>query len=148
MIGRRTEIRDTALSIDEVVAKVSRPGAGGLSVFLGVVRDTSDGHPVRQLEYTAYTSMAERELERIADELEAASPELRVAAVHRLGMLEVGEFAVVCAASAPHRAEAFKACRELIDQIKARVPIWKREFGPDGASWVGWQDARCGHNHA
>jgi molybdopterin synthase catalytic subunit len=70
--------------------------------------------------------------------------------MHRVGMLEVGDAAVVCAASAPHRGEAFKACRELIDRIKARVPVWKREIGPDGIEWVGWEDARCspdGHEH-
>ncbi len=144
----RTDIRDAPLSVDEAIAVVKRPGAGGLAFFLGVVRDTSEGRAVIQLEYSAYLSMARRELERIASELEAAYPEVRVAAFHRLGTLEVGELAVVCAASAPHRAEAFKACRELIDSIKARVPIWKREVGPDGSSWVGWQDARCAHDHA
>jgi molybdopterin synthase catalytic subunit len=68
--------------------------------------------------------------------------------MHRIGLLEVGDAAVVCAASAPHRAEAFRACRELIDRIKSRVPIWKREIGPDGSAWVGWEDARCGPEHA
>lgn len=66
--------------------------------------------------------------------------------VHRTGALAVGDIAVVCAASAPHRAEAFLACRALIDRVKERAPIWKREHGPDGAYWVGWQDARCAHD--
>ncbi len=73
-----------------------------------------------------------------------------MSAVHRIGSLGIGDAAIICAASAPHRGEAFKACRELIDRIKARVPIWKREYGPDGAAWVGWVDARCspdGHEH-
>ena len=79
---------------------------------------------------------------------------MRCAVQHRLGSLVVGDAAVVCVASAPHRAEAFAACRALINRIKARVPIWKREHGPDGAAWVGWVDARCegehepGGNHA
>ena len=77
---------------------------------------------------------------------------MRLAVLHRTGALVVGDVAVVCAASAPHRGEAYAACRALIDRVKARVPIWKREHGPDGAYWVGWQDARCeapehGHHH-
>lgn len=85
---------------------------------------------------------------RIAAEVEAELPGTRVAVHHRIGVLEVGDAAVVCAASAPHRGEAFKACRLLIDRIKHRVPIWKREHGPEGAYWVGWEDARCGDGHA
>jgi molybdopterin synthase catalytic subunit len=91
--------------------------------------------------------MAAAEMERIANEIEAESPDVIVAALHRTGLLEVSETAVVCAASAPHRREAFHACRKLIDSIKARVPIWKREHGPDGPYWVGWEDARCLDEH-
>jgi molybdopterin synthase catalytic subunit len=139
-----TDILETPLSVDEVLALVRRPGAGGLAVFVGSVRDESAGRAVTRLEYSAYLSMAKREMDRIATEIEAEMSGVRVAARHRIGSLEVGEDAVVCAASAPHRAEAFRACRELIDRIKARVPIWKREIGPDGTAWVGWEDARCG----
>jgi molybdopterin synthase catalytic subunit len=93
---------------------------------------------------------------RIARELALEIPGVRLAMLHRTGTLSVGDVAVVCAASAPHRGEAYRACRALIDRVKARVPIWKREHGPDGAYWVGWQDARCGgdsddeagHGHA
>lgn len=141
------DIRDTPLSIDEALASVRRPGAGGLALFVGVVRDASAGRAVTRLEYSAYVSMAKREIERIAVELESEIDGVRTCAIHRVGSLDVGDAAVVCAASAPHRQEAFRACRELIDRIKARVPIWKREFGPDGAAWVGWEDARCGHDH-
>lgn len=144
----KVDIRDTPLSVDEALARVRRPGAGGLSVFVGVVRDESHGRPVTQLEYSAYTSMAKREMARIVAEIEAEIDGVRVAAIHRTGTLQVGDAAVVCAASAPHREEAFRACRELIDRIKARVPIWKREIGPDGEAWVGWEDARCGAAHA
>ncbi len=146
----RADVRDTTLSVDETLASVKRPGAGGLAVFIGVVRDESAGRAVTKLEYSAYASMAKREMERIADEIESEIEGARVAAMHRVGLLEVGDAAVICAASAPHRAEAFKACRELIDRIKARVPVWKREIGPDGEAWVGWEDARCspdGHEH-
>jgi molybdopterin synthase catalytic subunit len=147
MTTANVDVRATPLSVDEVLALVRRPGAGGLAVFVGAVRDESAGRTVTRLEYSAYESMAKREMERIAIELEAEIPGVRVAAMHRTGSLEVGDAAVVCAASAPHRGEAFRACRELIDRIKSRVPIWKREIGPDGAAWVGWEDARCGPGH-
>ena len=99
---------------------------------------------VTRLEYHAYVSMAEKEMQRIADEIVAEMPGVRLAARHRVGSLGVGDLAVVCAAGAAHRGEAFRACRALIDRIKHRVPIWKREHGPDGPYWVGWEDARCG----
>jgi molybdopterin synthase catalytic subunit len=142
--GSLVALRDTAPSVDEAVASVTHPGAGAVSVFVGVVRDRNEGRPVVVLEYEAYASMAEAEMKRIAAEITAEIDGVRVAAVHRRGRLSVGDVAVVCVASAPHRDEAFRACRLLIDRIKARVPIWKREHGPDGAYWVGWEDARCG----
>ena len=153
----RIDLRDTPLSLDEVVAHVSRPDAGGIATFVGVVRDHSDGRAVTRLDYSAYDAMAKREMTKIADEIEKEIEGVRVSAIHRVGALGVGDAAIICAASAPHRGEAFKACRELIDRIKARVPIWKREYGPDGAAWVGWVDARCspegegerdGHDHS
>ncbi len=146
----RVDLRESPLSLDEVVANVSRPGAGGIATFVGVVRDESDGRAVTRLDYSAYGAMAKREMAKIASELELELEGVRVSAVHRIGPLAVGDAAIICAASAPHRGAAFKACRELIDRIKARVPIWKREYGPDGAVWVGWVDARCspdGHVH-
>jgi len=139
------EIRDHAVAIDEVVARVARSGAGGIDVFVGVVRDENDGKSVVLLEYEAYRPMALAEMQRIGEEIERGTDGVRVAACHRVGALRVGDVAIVCAASAPHRAEAFAACRALIDEIKHRVPIWKREHGPDGPHWVDWQDARCNH---
>lgn len=147
---------DSPPSIDQAVAHVKHGGAGAVCVFLGVVRDQNDGRPVVKLEYEAYGSMAMAEMTRIARELALEIPGVRLAMLHRTGTLSVGDVAVVCAASAPHRGEAYRACRALIDRVKARVPIWKREHGPDGAYWVGWQDARCGgdsddeagHGHA
>jgi molybdopterin synthase catalytic subunit len=152
-VSERVDLREAPLSVDEVVAHVSRPGAGGIATFIGVVRDESDGRVVTRLDYSAYAAMAKREMTTIAGEIEREIEGVRVSAIHRIGSLAVGDAAIVCAASAPHRGEAFKACRELIDRIKARVPIWKREWGPDGAEWVGWVDARCepgghdGHRH-
>ena len=140
-------VRATALSLDEVVDAVRRADAGGLATFLGVVRDHSDGRPVTLLEYEAYGAMAESEIRRIERLIEEELPHVRVRAVHRTGALLVGDTAVVCAASAPHRGDAFRACMLLIDRIKATVPIWKREHGPDGPYWVGWRDARCAAEH-
>ncbi len=141
---------DEPLSIMEAVQAVSAPEVGGIDLFLGAVRDHNDGRPVTLLEYHAYVSMAEKELQRIAEELALELPGVRLAALHRVGSLKVGDLAVVCAAGAAHRGEAFRACRALIDRLKERVPIWKREHGPDGPYWVGWEDARCqgeGHGH-
>jgi len=146
------EIRDTELSVAEVVAAVTRPEAGGIAVFVGAVRNENAGLPVTRLEYQAYASMAAKEMARIGAEIALEIADVRLAVLHRVGSLVVGDAAVVCAASAPHRAEAFQACRLLIDRIKARVPIWKREHGPSGPYWVGWEDARCepgaAHGHA
>jgi molybdopterin synthase catalytic subunit len=143
-------LRGEPLSVDEAIRHVQHAGAGAVCVFLGTVRDHNDGRSVVKLEYEAYATMAAAEMRRIVAEIAAELPEVRLAVVHRTGPLAVGDVAVVCAASAPHRGEAYRACRALIDRVKARVPIWKREHGPDGAYWVGWQDARCdepAHEH-
>jgi molybdopterin synthase catalytic subunit len=141
-------LRSDRPSLDEAIASVKHPGAGAVCAFLGVVRDHNDGRHVVKLEYEAYPAMAVAEMKRIAIEIAAEIPGTRLSVVHRTGTLAVGDVAVVCAASAPHRAEAYRACRALIDRVKARVPIWKREHGPDGAWWVGWEDARClPHDH-
>lgn len=148
-------ISTEALSLDRAVLAVSHAGAGAVVTFVGTVRNLNDGRPVTLLEYEAYESMARGEMSRIKAEIERELPGVRLAVFHRVGALRVGDAAVVCAASAPHRAEAFRACRLLIDRVKERVPIWKREHGPDGPYWVGWEDARCagedadahGHDH-
>lgn len=136
-------IQSEPLSLDLVVKSVQAERFGGLDVFLGIVRSQSDGRAVTLLEYEAYSSMAVKQLERIAKGIQEELGDVALSAVHRVGSLEVGDVAVICAAAAPHRAEAFQACRLLIDRIKAEVPVWKREHGPDGPYWVGWQDARC-----
>lgn len=119
-----------------LLAAARRDGDGGLTLFVGVVRDNADGRSVSEMEYEAYEPMAEKEMERIEGELEARFPGVEVVMRHRIGRLRVGEVAVVVAASAPHRDEAFAACRAGIEEIKARVPVWKREWGPDGSVWV------------
>jgi molybdopterin synthase catalytic subunit len=124
------------LDVGRVVARVLGPDAGGVVTFLGTVRDASRGHEIQHLEYEAYPLMAEREMEKIADEAAAQWPGARVAMAHRTGHLEIGEIAVVIAAVAPHRAEAFAAARFAIDTLKQRVPIWKKEVAVDGAYWV------------
>ena len=115
---------------------VRRDGDGGLALFVGVVRNHNDGRQVDRLEYEAYGPMAEREMARIAEELARVHPQAQVLFRHRVGSLVVGDVAVAVAASAAHRSEAFSACRAGIEAIKARVPIWKREFGPSGSVWV------------
>lgn len=119
-----------------LLAEARRDGDGGLTLFVGVVRDNADGRAVEAMEYEAYEPMAEKEMERIETDLSVRFPEVRLVMRHRIGRLAVGEVAVVVAASAPHREEAFAACRAGIEEIKARVPVWKREWGPDGSVWV------------
>ena len=134
---RYAKLLDVPLSLDRVVAAVSGPGMGGIVTFTGMVRRTSRGVTVAQLDYEAYGSMAVREMTRLCDEIEAEISGTRIAVEHRVGSLGIGELAVVIAAAAPHRAEAFTACRAMIDRLKDRVPIWKKEHGDDGTTWVG-----------
>ena len=137
-------VREGPLSIDECYRAVERPDCGAVALFVGRVRNHNQGQPITLLEYEAYPSMAEKEIQRIIAELQGEYPEAQLACTHRFGTLKVGEIAVICAASAAHRAHAFDACRQLIEQVKARVPIWKREHGPSGPYWIGWQDVRDG----
>jgi len=129
-------LTDQPIDPAPLLAAVRRPSDGGIALFVGVVRDRNDGRTVTRLEYEAYGPMAEKEMAKIAGELAAAHPEARLLMQHRVGSLSIGEVAVVVVASAPHRTEAFAACRDGIERIKARVPIWKREHGPHGAVWV------------
>ncbi|WP_207393996.1 molybdenum cofactor biosynthesis protein MoaE [Actinomadura formosensis] len=130
-------VRDTPLSVDEVYNAVGAPGAGGIAVFVGTVRDTDHARAVSALAYSAHPT-AERELRAVMEKVTADFPVLGLAAVHRVGDLDIGDIAVVVAASSPHRAEAFAACRRLIDDLKATVPIWKHQTFTDGDDeWVG-----------
>lgn len=130
-------LRESPLSIDEAYAAVQHPRAGAVAVFTGVVRNHAEGKAVARLDYEAHEELADAETRRILEELCAADEGLRMAAIHRIGSLQVGDIAIVVAASSPHRAEAFRACRQAIDLIKETVPIWKKEWGPEGeAHWV------------
>lgn len=134
---RLIALREAPLSVDEVQAAVMADGAGGIAVFAGAVRDHDHGRAVTGLTYTAHPS-AETELRRVAETIAGKYPVRGVAAVHRVGDLKIGDLAVVVAASCAHRAEAFDACRALIDELKATVPIWKHQRFDDGSSeWVG-----------
>ena len=121
----------------------ARPSDGALCLFLGVVRNENEGKPTASIEYEAYAPMAESEMSRVAEGLRRQFPQTRVSMRHRVGRLSIGEVSVAITAVSPHRAEAFEACRAAIDRIKTTVPIWKREFHPDGTSdWV--DPTRCG----
>lgn len=133
---RLLDIRDTPLSLDEVFGAVRDPAAGGVALFVGTVRRVDDGHAVDRLSYTSHPTAVERLREvaaRIADQCDVVA----LAAVHRVGELAVGDLAVVVAASAAHRAQAFEAGRRLIDELKTDVPVWKHQTYVDGdAAWV------------
>jgi molybdopterin synthase catalytic subunit len=131
------------LDVDGTLAQLGAPDVGASVTFLGTVRDhAEDLDGVVRLEYSAYEPMAERELALIAAEMRAAHPEVRgIALLHALGPLEVGAHTILVAASAPHRAEAFAACSDALEAVKARVPVFKREVTADGAHrWVGLPD--------
>jgi molybdopterin synthase catalytic subunit len=133
---RLAELRDTPLSVDEVLSAVSDPAAGGIAMFAGAVRDHDEGRDVVQLSYSAHPSAPE-ELRRVAEKVAASFSVTAVAAVHRVGDLEIGDLAVVVAVSCAHRGEAFDACRALIEELKHSVPIWKHQrYAGSGSDWV------------
>ncbi len=135
----RTLVRITSepLAVEEALAHVADPGAGGTALFIGTVRDHSGAGDVRGLSYEAWEDLAVERLGAIADEMHARWPVRKVAILHRIGDLAVGESSVVVAASAPHRADAFDACRHGIERLKEDVPIWKKESLVSGdAHWV------------
>ncbi len=125
-----------------LLAEVSDPGCGGTALFLGTVRRSEEDGPVRAIEYSAYEEMAEAECEKILAETKDRWPEVRCAIKHRLGEVPAGEVSIAVAAAAPHRAEAFTACRYLIEEAKKRLPIWKRELMDDGTRR--WRENREG----
>lgn len=123
--------------MDEVLGAVADPAAGGTALFVGTVREEDHDREVTRLSYTAHPS-AEDELRRVVEKVAADFPVRAVAAVHRVGDLAIGDVAVVVAVACPHRAEAFAACRRLIDDLKHTVPIWKHQlFAHGDAEWVG-----------
>jgi molybdopterin synthase catalytic subunit/molybdopterin converting factor small subunit len=132
----RERLQQRPLSLEALVAEVSGPDCGGLVTFVGLVRNHARGQAIEHLEYEAYAPMAEQELRRLEQTARERWPAVRLALAHRVGRLEIGELAVAIAAAAPHRADAFEACRFAIDELKRTVPIWKKEFAQSGAYWV------------
>jgi molybdopterin synthase catalytic subunit len=130
------EFRTEPLSVDEVHAAVADPSAGAIALFIGTVRDHDHGRAVSELSYSAHPS-GEQQLRACAEKVAARFPVRALAAVHRTGDLNIGDLAVVVAAASDHRDEAFAACRALIEDLKATVPVWKRQVFAEGESeWV------------
>jgi molybdopterin synthase catalytic subunit/molybdopterin converting factor small subunit len=141
------EVTAEPLSERALSDAVAEPGAGAVALFSGVVREHTGGRRVKFLEYEAHAPMAVAKMREIAGELRARWPGLRrIAMVHRIGRLEIGESSVMIAVSSPHRREAFEACRFAIDTLKEAVPVWKKEYFEDGEVWVGLQ-SECDHRH-
>lgn len=130
------EITEAPLDLRPLVERVRRDESGAVAVFLGVVRDNSDGKRVLHLEYDAYPEMATKVMREIAAEARERWPVTDVAISHRTGRLEIGETSLVVAVSSPHRREAFEACHWLVDRLKEKVPIWKKEVWEGGEVWI------------
>jgi len=128
----------SAISVDALLAAVHGPERGGTCAFLGTVRSDDD---VTGIEYSVYDDMALAEINRMLAEVEERWPDTRVTLQHRLGLIPVGEASIAIAAAAPHRDAAFAACRYVIEEVKKRLPIWKKELRGDGSEkWVGVHD--------
>ncbi len=123
-------------SVDEEIKRIATPSVGGIVTFVGTVRDESEAGHVARMEIEVYPEMAEKQLEAIRGEAIKKFGVADVLVVHRYGDLKVGDNIVLVAVAAGHRAEAFDACRYVVDELKKRVPIWKREHTPSGARWV------------
>ena len=135
-------ISEHDIAVDDLREHMKNPGSGGLCIFEGWVRNENEGRDVLRLEYEVYEPLAKSEGEKVIVEAMQKFPFLQACCVHRSGLLEIGDCAVWVGVSAPHRDEAFKACRYIIDQIKIRLPIWKKEHYVDGDSgWVNCE--RC-----
>jgi molybdopterin synthase catalytic subunit len=132
-------LTDLPIDARALVTEVMRRSDGAYVLFEGVVRDHHEGKAVESIFYDAYRPMAEKEIDTIVRDVQSQFPDVALAVVHRLGLLQVGDASIAIVAASPHRAEAFAACRLMIDRIKQTVPIWKKERGPDGEEWVGWQ---------
>jgi molybdopterin converting factor subunit 1 len=141
------QVTTEPLSERAVLDAVGDAAAGGIVLFSGVVRDQTGGRRVKFLEYEAHAPMAEAKMREIAAAVRGRWPDVaRVALVHRVGRLEIGESSVMIAVSSPHRRQAFEACHFAIDTLKETVPVWKKEYFEDGEVWVGLQ-SECDHRH-
>lgn len=141
-----TAVTDAPLDVAATIGRAATPECGGIGVFVGTVRETPAAgddldKPVVRLEYEAHPDLAERRLHEIAEQACSKWDLRTLLAIHRSGRCELGEPTVIVACGAPHRGDALEACRWVIDEIKASVPIWKREVYADGSSWVGTEQA-------
>jgi molybdopterin synthase catalytic subunit len=132
-------LTDDPIDTDALVRSSMRRSDGACVVFEGVVRNHHAGKIVESIFYDAYRPMAEKEMTKIIGDIQSQYPEVKMTVMHRLGDLEVGDVSIAIICSSPHRAESYEASRLLIDRIKETVPIWKKERGPRGEEWVGWQ---------
>ena len=130
-------LSEEPLSLDRVVDEVRSDEAGAIATFTGTTRVHSRGRTVTHLDYEAYEGMAEQVMAEIAAELQERYALTGIAIHHRIGRVEIGETSVVIAVSAPHRQDALAACRDAIDQLKERVPLWKKEVYEGGEEWIG-----------
>ena len=130
-------LSEAPLSLDAAFRAVVDPACGGTALFVGTTRSPNEGREVEELEYEAHPELAVRELERVGRAVAARHRLGAVYLAHRVGVVPAAEPSVIVAASAPHRAEAFAGCRELIDRLKETVPIWKQERWAGGGRWVG-----------
>ena len=129
-------LTQSPIDVEKILREIGTPGTGGIDIFIGTVRNHSDGRQVQKLEYSAYVPMAEKLMRDIEDEIMLKWAVEGVVMVHRTGLLGIGDIAVVTAVASPHRQEAFEACRYAIDRVKSVVPIWKKEYFEDGPGWV------------
>lgn len=129
-------VTEDVLLAQEAVEAVASPAAGAIDVFLGVVRDNNLGRDVQYLVYEAYPAMAEREMRAIGEEASSRFSLEAYAVLHRTGRLEIGETSLLVVVSSAHRAASFEACHWMVDEIKKRVPVWKKEVWTDGEAWV------------
>lgn len=135
-IDASVTVTDAPLNVEEATRAVTRPDAGAICTFLGVVRDHNEGRAVERLHYEAYVAMATTVMADLVREARGRWSFSRALLAHRTGTLTIGEASVLVAVSAPHRSEAFAVCRHLIDRLKEEVPIWKKEFFNDGSAWL------------
>ena len=135
--GGAFRLTDRPIDLAAVVAEVEDERAGAIATFLGTVRAESRGHRVVRLEYEAYEGMAENVMAELAEQLAARYDLCAVAITHRIGVCEIGEASVAIAVSAPHRQDALAACKDAIDTLKERVPLWKKEVYSGGEEWIG-----------
>ncbi|QAS51635.1 molybdenum cofactor biosynthesis protein MoaE [Halobacillus litoralis] len=136
---KRCWITDKPLEVSSMVELVTRREAGAINTFIGTVREFTEGKRTLFLQYEAYTSMAEKKLEEIAEEIDRKWPDVKIAIAHRIGRLEISDIAVIIAVSTPHRDDSFEASRYAIERMKEVVPIWKKEHWENGQEWIGNQ---------